>query len=51
VDLNSDPFRRFERDVWERAAEHYDRCVGALTRGFVEPLLATTGVAAGRPAL
>jgi ubiquinone/menaquinone biosynthesis C-methylase UbiE len=47
VDLSSDPFWRFERDGWERAAEHYDRCVGALTSGLVEPLLTAAGVAPG----
>ena len=47
VDLSSDPFWRFERDGWERAAEHYDRCVGALTSGFVDPLLTAAGVAPG----
>jgi SAM-dependent methyltransferase len=46
-DLTNDPFWRFERDGWERAAEHYDRCVGALTRAFVEPLLTAADVAAG----
>lgn len=46
-DLTSDPFWRFERDGWERAAEHYDRCVGALTSAFVEPLLAAAGLTAG----
>jgi len=38
-ELETDPFWRFERDGWERAAQHYDRCCGGPTRDFVTPLL------------
>jgi SAM-dependent methyltransferase len=40
-------FHDFERDGWERAAEHYGDAFGSLTAQTIKPLLKAAGVTSG----